>query len=342
MEKSKLHTWIEEYKIHISAVRRYSEGTCRLYGDCLARFEKFVGEEADDITPATVRNYEVHLLDTEHLSAKTTNVHLSVLSSFCAFLVRNEQLKMNPVKATRRPKIPKRLPEFYRQDSLNTYFAQTDIYASREFLDAFRAAYSASHSEGASEELSKACLSEAKELYNKRLQRVVISTLLNLGIRRSELIGMNIGDLDTGRKVVTIRGKGDKMREIPVIDSLCEEILLYLEAVETLVGGKRDPKDAMFVTFSLSRLYPVFVDRTVKGDFSALAEITGRRSPHVLRHTLATGLLDEGTGLNSIKQMLGHSSLATTQIYTHNSIVKLKNIYKSAHPRAKKGGNYGD
>ncbi len=341
MAENKLHTWIEEYKIHISAVRRYSEGTCRLYSDCLSRFEKFAGDGADDITSALIRNYEVHLLDTEHLSAKTANVHLSVLSSFCAFLVKAEELKFNPVKSTRRPKIPKRLPEFYRQESLSSYFAQTDVYASREFLQSFRENLSEA-SKANSKELSVAYLTEAKTLYNKRLQRVIVSTLLNLGLRRSELIGMNIGDLDFGRKVLTVRGKGDKMREIPVVDSLCEEILLYLEAVETLAGGKRDAKDAMFVTFSLSRLYPVFIDRTVKGDFASLAEITGRKSPHVLRHTLATGLLDEGTDLNSIKQMLGHSSLATTQIYTHVSIVKLKNIYKSAHPRAKKGGNYGD
>ena len=98
----------------------------------------------------------------------------------------------------------------------------------------------------------------------------------------------------------------------------------------------------MFVTWSGGRIYPVLVDRIVKGDFSRISGITGRRSPHVLRHTLATELLDGGTELNSIKEMLGHASLATTQIYTHNSVAKLKQVYKSAHPRAKKGGNYGD
>ena len=134
--------------------------------------------------------------------------------------------------------------------------------------------------------------------------------------------------------MVLIRGKGDKMREIPVIPSLCEEILLYLNAVETMAGGKRGAMDAMFVTWSGRRIYPVLVDRIVKGELSQIAGITGRRSPHVLRHTLATELLDGGTDLNSIKEMLGHASLATTQVYTHNSIAKLKQVYGAAHPRA--------
>ena len=101
-----------------------------------------------------------------------------------------------------------------------------------------------------------------------------------------------------------------------------------------MAGGKRDAMDAMFVTWSGRRIYPVLVDRIVKGEFSQIAGITGRRSPHVLRHTLATELLDGGTDLNSIKEMLGHASLATTQVYTHNSIAKLKQVYGAAHPRA--------
>ncbi len=333
--RTKLQRWTEAFRIHISGVRRYSDRTCDIYSDILGRFSEFVGN-IETITSTEIRNYEVHILDSEKLAPKTANLHMSVLSSFCTWLVRIGELKSNPVKTVRRPKVPKRLPEFYREDSMNRYFAQTDIYASPEFLESFRAAYALS-SAG-----DKDAEAQARELYEKRLERVVISALLNLGIRRSELVGMNVGDVDMSRRVATIRGKGDKMREIPVIPSLCEEILLYLKAVETMAGGKRDARDAMFVTWSGGRIYPVLVDRIVKGDFSRISGITGRRSPHVLRHTLATELLDGGTELNSIKEMLGHASLATTQIYTHNSVAKLKQVYKSAHPRAKKGGNYGD
>ncbi len=326
-DRTKLQTWIEAFRIHISGVRRFSARTCEIYSDILDRFAEFTGD-VDAITSANVRDYEVYLIDSERLQPKTVNLHLSVLSSFCTWLVRIGELKSNPVKVVRRPKIPKRLPEFYREDSMSEYFAATDIYASPEFLESFRAAVSLA-SGG-----DKDAEAQARELYEKRLERAVISALLNLGIRRGELVGMNVGDLDFSRRVVMIHGKGDKMREIPVISSLCEEILLYLKAVETMTGGKRDAKDAMFVTWSGARIYPVLVDRIVKGEFSRISGITGRRSPHVLRHTLATELLDGGTDLNSIKEMLGHSSLATTQIYTHNSVAKLKQVYSAAHPRA--------
>ncbi len=334
-QRTRLEGWIEAFRIHISGVRRFSARTCEIYSDILGRFSDFVGD-VGTITSSDIRNYEVHIIDSEKLAPKTANLHMSVLSSFCAWLVRTGELKSNPVRAVRRPKIPKRLPEFYREDAMNRYLAQTDIYASPEFLESFRAAYALS-AKG-----DRDAGAQARELYEKRLERAVISTLLNLGIRRSELVGMNTGDMDMSRRVVTIRGKGDKMREIPVIPSLCEEIMLYLKAVEIMAGGKRTAKDAMFVTWSGGRIYPVLVDRIVKGEFSRISGVTGRRSPHVLRHTLATELLDGGTELNSIKEMLGHASLATTQIYTHNSVAKLKQVYKSAHPRAKKGGNYGD
>ena len=218
--RTKLQTWIESFRIHISGVRRFSARTCEIYSDALRRFADFVGD-VDTITPAIIRDYEVHLIDGEKLQPKTTNLHMSVLSSFCTWLVRTGELKSNPMNTVRRPKIPKRLPEFYREDSMSEYFARTDIYASPEFLESFRAAFSLA-AEG-----NKDAEAQAHELYEKRLERAVISTLLNLGIRRGELIGMNIGDLDTSRRVVMIRGKGDKMREIPVIPSLCEEILLY-------------------------------------------------------------------------------------------------------------------
>ena len=101
-------------------------------------------------------------------------------------------------------------------------------------------------------------------------------------------------------------------------------------------------KVPLLVTYSLNALYPVFVDRVIKSELGGAKGITGRKSPHVLRHSIATELMNEGADLNSIKEMLGHSSLATTQVYTHSSFARLKNIYEHAHPRAKKGGKNGD
>jgi site-specific recombinase XerD len=183
---------------------------------------------------------------------------------------------------------------------------------------------------------------QGKMSYESRLSRVVISTFYSLGLRRSELIGMNVGDVDFGRKVVKVRGKGDKMREIPLVVSLSEEILLYLNAVEVMCEGKRSLKEPLFVTYTGRRLYPSYVDRLVKAELGGVKELTGRKSPHVLRHSLATELMNGETDLNSIKEMLGHSSLAATQVYTHSSVARLKAIYEQAHPRAKNGGKYGN
>lgn len=123
---------------------------------------------------------------------------------------------------------------------------------------------------------------------------------------------------------MTVLGKGDKVREIPLVSSLCKEISLYLQAVETMVGRERSASEPLAVTGKGLKLYPVFIDRAIKRALGRVGSITGRKSPHVLRHSLATELLDEGADLNSIKELLGHSSLAATQVYTHNTIEKLK------------------
>ena len=144
------------------------------------------------------------------------------------------------------------------------------------------------------------------------------------------------------RKVIRVCGIGNKMREIPVLSSLCEELSFYLDAASSLIDDVYDPQQALLRTLKGARLYPVYVDRAVKRELEGVRGISGRRSPHVLRHTLATELLDNGADLNSIKELLGHSSLSATQVYTHNSIEKLQKVYNNAHPRAKNGGNNGD
>ena len=105
---------------------------------------------------------------------------------------------------------------------------------------------------------------------------------------------------------------------------------------------ERSLKEPLLVTYTGRPLYPMYVDRAVKKELGGAKGITGRKSPHVLRHSIATELMNEGTDLNSIKEMLGHSSLATTQVYTHSSFARLKSIYEQAHPRAKNGGKHGD
>ena len=305
-----------------------------MYGDVLADFVRGAGEGRDmtdqEIVAAmrvpVLRDYVVDMVERE-LSAKTVSLHMSVLSGFCRYLMMNGLLASNPVKLVSKPKIEKRLPVFYRKEAMEDYFERTSWLMDRREFDFF---------------LSNIDTESGKELYDARIARLIISMLYSLGLRRAELIGLTIGDVDFGRNVVKVRGKGDKMREIPLIVSLCEEISLYLEAVETMCGGKRSLKEPLLVTYKGRKLYPVYVDRAVKKELEMQKGITGRKSPHVLRHSLATGLMDEETNINSIKELLGHSSLATTQVYTHSSIAQLKDIYKRAHPRAKNGGKHGD
>ncbi len=266
---------------------------------------------SEELSVQMIRNYEVYLMDEKGEGAKTVNLHLSVLSGFCKFLMKEGLLASNPVRLVSRPKQEKRLPVFYREDAMKAYFERT-----------------------------KGVLEYGK--YEDQLQRMILGLLYGTGIRRSELISLNRNSVDFARRVLRVRGKGDKMREIPLLPSLCDEILLYLQSQDSLKCADKAPEAPLLQTPKGERLYPVFVDRQVKAALGGVDGISGRKSPHVLRHTLATELLDEGTDLNSIKELLGHSSLAATQVYTHNSIERLQSVYKSAHPRAKNDGNHGD
>ena len=316
----------DEYITYVKEVRRYSPRTCELYYDILKEFSEFCEREIlESLTPSMIRSYEVYLLDSRKEDPRTVNLHLSVLSGFCKFLMKNGHLKSNPARVVSRPKVEKRLPVFYREESMKDYFDRTEHDASEETLSLITGDDKVS-----------------KQLYSRRLSRLIVSMLYSTGMRRSELIGLSIGNVDFSRNVMKVRGKGDKTREIPLVPSLCNEISLYLQSVETIEGRARSATDPLLVTVTGSKLYPVFVDRVIKSELGQVGSITGRKSPHVLRHSLATELLNEGADLNSIKELLGHSSLAATQVYTHNSVEKLKKVYLTAHPRAKSGGKNGD
>ena len=334
--------YIDDYITYISAIRRYSGRTCSIYRESLEMFSSFLrGDDTactaasdggisdelipESLTPSIIRSYEVYLLETRGMHPRTVNLHLSVLSGFCRFLLRNGIIKSNPAKAVTRPRTEKRLPDFYRKEAMDRYMNETRYYAGEESL------------------YISPDRKQTRNLYEKRLARAIISTLYVTGIRRSELISLKVRDIDFSRRTMNVTGKGDKMREIPLIPSLLKEISLYLRSVGMMVSDDRTPEVPLFVTFRGRALYPEYVDRTVRRELSGISGITGRKSPHVLRHTIATELLDRGADLNAIKELLGHSSLAATQVYTHNSIGRLKKIYESAHPRARKnGGKNGD
>ncbi|MBR5300049.1 MAG: tyrosine-type recombinase/integrase [Bacteroidales bacterium] len=325
---------IEKYLAYVRDIRRYSEATVRNYKDVLSKFCKVIHGDSEvtdkelvaSMNVSELRTYEVRLLESG-LSPKTVNLHLSALSGFCRFLIKEDIIASNPVKLVTKPKVDKRLPVFFKADAMDDFLSSTSWLFESDGFGAFVEGWQTKN---------------GQEYYESMLRRLIIALLYSLGLRRAELIALVVGDVDFGRKIVKVRGKGDKMREIPMIASLSQEILLYLKAVETMCGGKRSLKEPLLVTYKGARLYPMYVDRAVKSGLKGQKGITGRKSPHVLRHSLATELMNEGTDIFSIKEMLGHSSLATTQIYTHSSIAQLKHSYEQAHPRAKNGGKNGD
>ncbi len=327
---------IDSYLEYLRSIRRYSERTVSIYGGVLSDYLAFASREGEmcseesliqSLNISEIRQYEAMLLDgSAPKSAKTVHLHLSALSGFCRYLMQQGRLKSNPLKLVAKPKVEKRVPHFFSKEAMDGYFDTTKHLFEAEY-EGFMSGWQTL---------------TGKKYYTQLLERVIISVLYSLGVRRAELIGLKVGDVDFGRKVVKVRGKGDKMREIPLVLSLSEEILLYLKAVEVMRGEKRSLTEPLFVTYGGAPLYPNYVDRAVKSALGGVKDIRGRKSPHVLRHSLATELMNEDADLNSIKEFLGHSSLAATQVYTHSSIARLKDSYERAHPRAKNGGKHGD
>ena len=317
---------IDAYLTYIRDIRRYSPRTQAIYRDVLADFAQFCeGKVEESLVPTMLRRYEADLMG-RGMKPRTVHQHMSVLSGFCRFLMGKGVLQANPARSVKRPKMEKRLPEYYQVRSMDDYFAATEHWAGEDELEILRS-YGPAPTD-----------KSAVEIYRHRLRRLIISLLYGTGIRRAELIGLRRQSFDEGRQVLRVVGKGDKMREIPLISSLCHEICLYLQAVESMRGSASPADGPLLVTEKGRPLYPVYVDRTIKEELDGYG-ITGRKSPHVLRHTVATALLDDGADLNSIKEMLGHANLAATQVYTHGSIDRLKKVYNLAHPRAKNGGS---
>ena len=298
----------EDFIDYLKVKRRYSQRTVRLYGDAVEDFlrhsfpEKELSDE--DILSALkfqpIRGYVSALMD-RGLDPRTVNLHLSALSTFCNFLVKQQKLPSNPVKEIVRPKEKKRLPSFFSPEALKLYF-DTPV----------------------------------ADDYKSVRNRMTVTLLFDTGLRRAEAASLRIRDIDLSRGTITIIGKGNKQRSIPIVESLKEKIVDYLLLREEFQKEHNKSGDSFILTDAGGPAYPEFINRTVKSELSKAKGLSGKKTPHTLRHSFATSLLNEGADLNSIKEVLGHSSLAATEVYTHNSFEKLKEIYKNAHPRAKK------
>ncbi|HKM13002.1 MAG TPA: tyrosine-type recombinase/integrase [Bacteroidales bacterium] len=311
---------IDSFIDWLGVQKRYSPRTLVLYRSAVDEFYAHIfpegeieaGEEISVLTPLNIRGFIAGGLESG-LSARTMNLKLAALSSYCSYLMKQGVIPSNPVKKVFRPKEDKKLPEFYTEKAMGNYF------------------------ESLTEERDE---QEGEEPFPVLRNRTILLLLYASGIRRAELCNLKITDFDPERSVIRVLGKGDKLREIPIPYVICQELLLYLERINREFPGNSE--GYFFLTDAGRPLYPAFVNNVVKKELEKVEGFTGRKSPHLLRHSLATHLLNRGADLNSIKEILGHSSLAATQIYTHNSFEQLKNAYLTAHPRAKNGGNNGN
>ena len=280
--------------------RHYSEKTVLAYGEDISQLREFAQEEIGDfnpaeVTPELIREWIVSLMDKGYAST-SVNRKLSSLRSFYKFLLKKKVVLVDPLRKITGPKNKKPLPSFLKENEMNRLLDDTD------FGEGF---------EGCRDHL-------------------IIEMFYATGIRLSELIGLDDKDVDFSASLLKVTGKRNKQRLIPFGDELKEGMLEYVNVRNEQVlesGG------AFFVRKNGERLYKNLVYNLVKRNLSKVVTLK-KRSPHVLRHTFATTMLNNEAELGAVKELLGHSSLATTEIYTHTTFEELKKVYKQAHPRA--------
>ncbi len=292
--------FIEQFIQYLQFEKRFSPLTVTAYQKDLDQFLAFLAiseSELLNVTHQQVRSWMVVLMDNGN-EAKTINRKISSLRSFYKFLQRNELIKANPMTQVRAPKIPKRLPVVITEQKMDTL-----LDGGFDFIDGF----------------------------SGLRDRLIIELLYGTGIRLAELVGLKDNDVDVYEQQIRVLGKRNKQRIIPVHSSLAKLIEDY--KIQKLSQNFDNKSKTLIVTDNGKDVYPKFVYRTVKTVLSSIST-HDKKSPHILRHSFATSLLNRGADLNAIKELLGHSSLAATQVYTHNSVEKLKAIYKQAHPKA--------
>jgi integrase/recombinase XerC len=231
------------------------------------------------------------------MESKSINRKISALKSFFKFLIREGNLQTSPMVTIISPKNKKRLPQFVDEKDVNVLFTYV------EFPDDW---------EG-------------------KTDRLLLQLLYNTGMRQAELGALKEMHVDKSNRVIKVLGKGNKERVIPVSIELMNSLLSYIS--EKKVAFEKFDNEHVLVNAKGKKLYPKYVYNKVRKYLSQVTTID-KKSPHVLRHTFATHLLNNGAELNAVKELLGHSSLAATQVYTHNTIEKLKDVYKKAHPKA--------
>ena len=305
--------WIEDFIDYLQYERNYSRKTTEEYKADLEAFERFYEAIDSDLNwaemPADiVRQWVVEMMDKGN-AATSVRRRLSSLRSFYKFLLRRKLVSKDPVHNMPGPKVEKKLPAFVRETEMDRLF-DGDFFS--DDYQGFR-------------------------------DRMILLTFYSTGIRLSELVGLNDKDVDLDQMQLKVTGKRNKQRIIPYGDEFGDSLRQYLEERDDFAQQKGSEDKSLFMDEQRGqRMTPAKVRGIVK-KYLSMVTTQQRNSPHVLRHTFATAMLNHKADLQSVKELLGHESLSTTEIYTHTTFEQLKEMYNQAHPRAKtKGGNYGN
>ncbi|MEO8760234.1 MAG: tyrosine-type recombinase/integrase [Bacteroidia bacterium] len=292
---------IEEFINYITFEKRYAKNTCTAYQNDLTEFQQFIEKTFEitspkEVMPEFIRTW-IHSFITKKTSAVTIHRKISSVKSYYKFLLRNSIVTKNPLLTILLPKKPKRLPVFVDEVKMNLLQSQPK--------------------------------NEALSTYQLQLQNLVMELFYQTGIRRTELTNLLEKDIDLYTCQIKVMGKRSKERIIPFGNDLKKLIENYISEKEKNIIAK----EFLFYQENGKKIYDKWVYLLVKNQLSTITTLK-KKSPHVLRHSFATHLLNNGADITSVKNLLGHTSLAATQVYTHNTIEKLKSTYKKAHPRA--------
>lgn len=302
---------LDEFLTYLEAERRYSPLTVRNYRRDIERFLEWLGVDDTGFDPTLLRTEDIrewilHRTETARLNPASMNREVSSLRALWHYLRRQGIVSHDVFRGIRSLRIPQRLPTFVPEQSMGNVLAALDRHDASNTTD-------------------------ATDAFVTMRDDLIVLLFYGCGLRLAELIGLNRSDFSADYRQARIRGKGDKVRLVPLVAPLQRLLVRYLETVDRQnicnIGEK-----ALILTQRGARISRSVVQRIVKHALEA-GEVQGKKSPHVLRHTFATHLLDHGADMREIQELLGHASLQATQIYTHNSIGRLQEIYARAHPR---------
>ena len=342
---------IGQFLDYLRYEKRYSVHTVSAYETDLGQFFDFLetqytGTGFAAVKAPMIRSWMVDLKNNPQHPNSNKSLHrkISSLKSFYKYLLRNQLIISTPLTAITLPKISKRLPAFLKETEAAELISparmegllETELLDQQKRADFFKGAEVYGARQPAAPAPDKVALAGKawKKYFNEFTGYLTICLFYECGIRRSELIELKLKDVDASLKQIKVLGKGGKQRLVPLADSLLAFIKTYNREQEQISTYTNNNPEGVLLTDHTGK--PLYAKKVYNMVRSRLAAVTDqqKKSPHILRHSFATHLLNAGADLNAVKELLGHASLAATQVYTHTNIEKLKEVYKKAHPKS--------